>query len=50
MSVVKLYLFRHGEVENSESKVFNGHRDVSLSGEGVRQFEEIPKRIKKKKN
>lgn len=41
----RLYLLRHGEVELSRQKRFNGHSDVGLSSEGIRQFEILADRL-----
>ncbi len=41
----RLYLVRHGETENARPRLYNGHRDVGLSPEGLRQAEEMAARL-----
>jgi len=42
----RLYLIRHGQVENYESGVLNGHNNVGLSTLGLRQLETVASRLK----
>ncbi|GBE41358.1 MAG TPA: alpha-ribazole phosphatase [Nitrospirae bacterium] len=37
----KIYLIRHGEVEDSDPRRYNGHIDVSLSANGVEQIRKL---------
>ncbi|MFQ5454933.1 MAG: histidine phosphatase family protein [Nitrospirota bacterium] len=37
--VTRIYLLRHGEVENVKEKCYNGQNDVGLSPEGYKQIE-----------
>jgi len=37
----KLYLIRHGETEDTNTKRYKGHIDVSLSENGIRQMERL---------
>lgn len=37
----KIYLIRHGEVEDSNPRRYNGHRDVPLSANGVAQLKRL---------
>ena len=41
----RLYLIRHGQVENYESGVLNGHNNVGLSALGLRQLEAVAARL-----
>ncbi len=37
----KVFLIRHGEVANAGEKRYNGHNDIDLSPEGIRQMEMV---------
>ncbi|MHB8174722.1 MAG: histidine phosphatase family protein, partial [Nitrospirota bacterium] len=41
MLYTRLYLCRHGEVCGDGSRRYNGHRDVDITDEGVRQMERL---------
>ena len=41
----RLYLIRHGEVEEGRQKRYNGHSDVKLTERGIAQLEEIAERL-----
>ncbi|MBT3514500.1 MAG: histidine phosphatase family protein [Nitrospina sp.] len=43
----RVYLIRHGETANAKEVCFNGHYDVDLSEEGIKQSILIAKAIKK---
>ena len=43
----RLYLIRHGEVENSRQGKYNGHSDVELSAVGIQQFQILSERLSK---
>ncbi len=42
----KIFLVRHGEVANADERCYNGHYDVDLSAEGLRQMKAIADRLK----
>ncbi|MBI5187716.1 MAG: histidine phosphatase family protein [Nitrospirae bacterium] len=42
----KIFLIRHGEVANAVERCYNGHNDVDLSPEGLRQMEMVADRLK----
>ncbi len=42
----RIYLMRHGEVENPHPKRYNGHRDVGLSPNGFAQMEKMVERLR----
>jgi len=42
----RLLLFRHGEVANIKEWIYNGHNDVDLSPDGVKQYEVIAEKLK----
>jgi alpha-ribazole phosphatase len=42
----KIFLIRHGEVTNAADRCYNGHNDVDLSPEGLKQMEKIADRLK----
>lgn len=42
----RLLLLRHGEVANIKEWIYNGHNDVDLSPDGVRQYETIAEKLK----
>lgn len=39
--VTKVYLIRHGETEDSDSRRYKGHIDVPLSGNGIQQMKRV---------
>jgi alpha-ribazole phosphatase len=41
MTYTRLYLCRHGEVCGDGRRRYNGHRDVDITDEGVRQMERL---------
>jgi alpha-ribazole phosphatase len=41
----RLYLIRHGEVEASRQKRYNGHSDVKLTERGIAQLESLSGRL-----
>jgi alpha-ribazole phosphatase/probable phosphoglycerate mutase len=41
--VTKIYLIRHGETEDSETRRYKGHIDVPLSEKGVEQMKKLSK-------
>ncbi|MBI4378277.1 MAG: histidine phosphatase family protein [Nitrospinae bacterium] len=41
----KIFLIRHGEVANAVDRCYNGHYDIDLSTEGLRQIERIADRL-----
>lgn len=43
---MRLYLIRHGEVENAGAKVVNGQLDTRLSAEGERQLMAVAARLR----
>jgi broad specificity phosphatase PhoE len=45
-SATRLYLMRHGEVEEKYHKIFGGRIDMQLSGEGARQAEQLAKYLR----
>jgi len=42
----RLYLVRHGQVENFSEGTYNGHKDVDITELGVRQMEAVADRLK----
>ncbi|TFG91033.1 MAG: histidine phosphatase family protein [Syntrophobacterales bacterium] len=42
----RLYLMRHGQVENFVGETFNGHKDVDITAHGVRQMEAVAERLR----
>ncbi len=42
----RMLLLRHGEVANIKEWIYNGHNDVDLSEDGVKQYETIAERLK----
>lgn len=42
----RVYLIRHGEVEDAYPKKYNGQRDIPLSPNGFAQMEELAERLK----
>ncbi|MBW2651069.1 MAG: histidine phosphatase family protein [Deltaproteobacteria bacterium] len=42
----RLYLARHGQVENFSEGTYNGHKDVDINELGVRQMEAVADRLK----
>ncbi len=42
----KIFLIRHGEVANAADRCYNGHNDVDLSADGLKQMEKIADRLK----
>ena len=42
----RLYLIRHGQVENFSEGTYNGHKDVDITELGVRQMEAVADRLK----
>jgi broad specificity phosphatase PhoE len=45
--VVRLYLIRHGETEDADTRRYKGHLDVPLSEKGIRQIERLSQYIVK---
>jgi alpha-ribazole phosphatase/probable phosphoglycerate mutase len=43
--VTRLYLIRHGETEDADTKCYKGHIDVPLSEKGIKQMEQLSKYI-----
>lgn len=41
----RIYLIRHGEVEGSETRRYNGHADVPLSAQGIAQYQRMKERL-----
>ncbi len=41
----RLYLIRHGEVVKEKPNTYNGHRDVDLTPNGIRQLERVADRL-----
>ena len=46
MVFTRLYLCRHGEVIGDGRRRYNGHRDVDINDNGVRQMEHLRERLK----
>jgi 2,3-bisphosphoglycerate-dependent phosphoglycerate mutase len=44
-----LYLFRHGETEDNNNKIFSGRRNSPLTARGVEQSKELAEKLKDKK-
>ena len=44
--MTKIYLARHGQDEDNEKGILNGHRDMSLTKIGVEQAKQISEKIK----
>jgi len=44
----KIFLVRHGEVANANERCYNGHYNVNLSPEGLRQMMSVADRLKDK--
>ena len=44
----KIFLVRHGEVANANERCYNGHYNVTLSPEGLRQMMSVADRLKDK--
>lgn len=44
-----LYLFRHGETEDNNNRIFSGRRESPLTAKGVRQAQILAKKLKTKK-
>jgi len=44
----KIFMIRHGEVANASDRCYNGHNDVDLSSEGLRQMKVIADRLNEK--
>ena len=44
----KIFLVRHGEVANADERCYNGHYNVNLSPEGLRQMMSVADRLKDK--
>jgi alpha-ribazole phosphatase len=44
----KIFLVRHGEVANANERCYNGHYDVALSPEGLRQMLSVADRLRDK--
>ncbi len=44
----KIFMIRHGEVANALDRCYNGHNDVDLSSEGLRQMKLIADRLNEK--
>ena len=44
----RLYLIRHGQVENFSERTYNGHKDVDITELGVRQMKAVADRLKDK--
>jgi len=42
----RLFLVRHGQVENFAGGIYNGHKDVDITELGIRQMEAIANRLK----
>jgi len=42
----RLYLIRHGQVENFSERIYNGQKDVDITDLGVRQMEAVAARLK----
>ena len=42
----RLYLVRHGQVENFSEGTYNGHKDVDITELGIRQMEAVADRLK----
>ena len=42
---MKLYIVRHGETKYNEKKIIQGHLDIPLSDEGIRQAKKLAKRL-----
>ena len=42
----RLYLVRHGQVENFSEGTYNGHKDVDITELGVRQMEVVAARLR----
>jgi len=42
----RLFLIRHGQVENFSERIYNGHKDVDITELGVRQMEAVAARLK----
>jgi alpha-ribazole phosphatase/probable phosphoglycerate mutase len=43
--VTRLYLIRHGETEDADTRRYKGHIDVPLSEKGIKQMEQLSKYI-----
>ena len=41
MTVTRVYLMRHGEVQNGGEKRYNGHIDIDITGKGVEQMHRL---------
>ncbi len=42
----RLFLARHGQVENFSERTYNGHKDVDINELGVRQMEAVADRLR----
>ncbi len=45
----RIYLTRHGEVENHSRHIYNGHTDVDITPKGVEQMERLKNLLQEKK-
>lgn len=46
VTVLRVYVVRHGETEANKEGMIQGHLDTALNEEGVRQVELVAERLK----
>ena len=46
---MKLFVIRHGQDEDNEKDILNGHRETNLTGKGKKQAKQAGAKLKRKK-